>query len=143
MWNWAGRIVLRLPRVAGLNHEVSPVPIQVGAVDHILAIGIKSVPLVVEPVLEVTDEEVPVTYVEEAAGYAFPVLEAGVDGIEQLSLSILLAEDILMGPSVPVGDGLPPGSMGYEFRKFHSLFNVLPRGQLRPHDSGWQKRANW
>ena len=37
------------------------------------------------------------------------VLEAGVEGVQQFSLPVLLAEDVSMGPSVPVGDRLPPG----------------------------------
>ena len=106
---WVGRIVLRLPRVAGLNHEVPAVPIQAGAIYHVLTIGVEAVPLVVEPVFEVTDEEVLVAHAEEAAGYALAVLEAGVEGVQQFSLPVLLAEDVSMGPSVPVGDRLPPG----------------------------------
>ena len=69
--SWAGRIVLRIPRVAGLNHEVPAVPVQTSAVNHILTIGVEAIPLavepVVEPVFEVTDEEVVVAHAEEAA----------------------------------------------------------------------------
>ena len=103
-----GRIVLWLPRVARLNHEVPAVPIQARAVDHILIIGVEAVPLAVEPVLEVTDEEAFVAHAEEAVVYTLAVLEAGVDGVQQFSLPILLTEDVFMGPGVPVGDSLPP-----------------------------------
>ena len=129
-----GRIVLWLPRIAGLNHEVPAVPIQAGAVDHILIIGVEAVPLAVEPVLEVTDEEAFVAHAEEAAVYALAVLEAGVDGVQQFSLPILLTEDVFMGPGVPVGDSLPPGSAGNEFSKVHYSkrirANASPRSRL-------------
>ena len=119
--SWAGRIVLRDPRVTGLNHEVPAVPIQAGAVDHVLTIGVEAIPLAVEPVFEVTDEEVLVAHAEEAAIYALAILETGVDGVQQFPLPILLAEDVFMGPSVPVGDRLPPGGAGNELRQFHTL----------------------
>ena len=120
-----GRIVLWFPRVAGLNHEVPAVPIQAGAVNHVLTIGVEAVPLAVEPVFEVTDEEVLVAHAEEAAGYALAVLEAGVDGVQQFSLPVLLAEDVFMGPSVPVGDRLPPRGAGNEVRS-GSFFIDIP-----------------
>ena len=41
-----------------------------------------------------------------------PLLETGVDGVQQFPLPILLAEDVFMGPSVPVCDRLPPGCGG-------------------------------
>ena len=41
-----------------------------------------------------------------------------------------------MGPCVPVGDSLPPGSAGNEFSEFHSLSIFLTRGQCQPNDSG-------
>ena len=123
--SWAGRIVLRIPRVAGLNHEVPAVPVQTSAVNHILTIGVEAIPLAVEPVFEVTDEEVVVAHAEEAAVYALAVLETDVDGVQQFPLPILLAEDVFMGPSVPLGDRLPPGGAGNELCQFHSLSTFL------------------
>ena len=41
--------------------------------------------------------------------------------VQQFPLPILLAEDVFMGPSVPVGDRLPPGGAGNELRQFHTL----------------------
>ena len=79
---WIDRIVLRLPRVAGLNLEVPPVSIQAGAVNRVLTIRLEAIPLRVEPVLEITDEEVFVIHPEEAAGYALAVLESGVDSFQ-------------------------------------------------------------
>ena len=115
------RIVLWLPRVAGLNREVPAVPIQAGPVNYVLTIGVEAIALAIEPVLEVTDEEVLVADAEEVRGDALAVLEAGVDGVQQFPLTILLAEDVFMGPSVPVGDRFSPGGAGDEVRQFHSL----------------------
>ena len=117
----AHRIVLWLPSVTGLNHEVPAVPIQTGAVDHVLTIGVEAIPLAIEPVLEITDEEVFVAHAEEAAGYALAALESDGDGVQQFPLPILLAEDVFMRPSIPVGDRLPPGGAGNEICQVHSL----------------------
>ena len=77
----AGGIVLWLPHVAGLNHEVPPVPIEPGSVNHVLTLGVEAVPLVIEPVFELTDEEVLVAHPEKSTCYALAVLEASVDGV--------------------------------------------------------------
>ena len=127
---WAGWVVSWLSRVAGLNHEFATVPIQACPVDHVLTIGVEAIPLAIEPVFEVTDEEVLVADAEEAAGYTFVVLEAGVNGVQQFSLPVLLAEDVFVGPSVPVGDRLPSGGAGNEFRQFYSLSIFLTRGSV-------------
>ena len=95
----ADRIVLRLPRVAGQNYEVPAVPIQTGAVNHVLTTWVEAIPLAVEPVLEITDEEILVAHAEEAAGYAFAGLEAGIDGVQQFPLPInLMIADITDHP---------------------------------------------
>ena len=99
-------VVRWIPLVAGLDREVPAVPLGSGRVDHILAIGVEAVSMAVGPVLEVIDEEVPVTHAEEAAGYTLAVLETLVDGGQQFSLAISLAEDVFMGPGVPIGDSL-------------------------------------
>ena len=91
---------------------------QTGAVNDVLAVRVETVPLAVEPVLVVTDEEIPIAHPEEAAGHALTILEAGVDRVQQFPLPILFAEDVFMGPGVPVGDRLPPGGLGDEFRQF-------------------------
>ena len=73
-------VVLGLARVSRLNHEVAAVPIETGAVDDVLTIiRVEAVPLAIEPVLVLTNEEVLVAHAEEAAVYALTVLEAGVD----------------------------------------------------------------
>lgn len=118
-----GRIVLRHPGVSGLNHEVPTVPVQLSAVDHVLTVGVEAVPLAIESILVVANEKVIVAHTKETTVYALAILEAGVDCVQQFPLSILLAEDVLMGPGVPVRDCLPPWGVGNEFREFHSWSN--------------------
>ena len=76
-----GWVVLRLPGVAGLNHEVPAVPIQSGAVNHVLAVGVEAIPLAIEPVFEITYEEVLVPHAEKPTVNAFTVLETSVDSV--------------------------------------------------------------
>ncbi len=117
MTGWVGRLVHRPACVPGLDDVVSAVSIEAGAINYVLTIGIETVPLAVEPVIELTNEEVLVGNAEEAAVYALAVLETGVDGVQQFQLPALLAKDVFMGPSVPVGYRLSPGGVGDEFRQ--------------------------
>ena len=51
------RIVLRLTRVSGLDHKVPAVPVEVGAVQHVVDSRLQVVPVGHQPVLVVADEE--------------------------------------------------------------------------------------
>ena len=112
------RVVLEFARVARLDNEVPPVTVQVCPVQHVVlfVVEVDLVPVGHEPVLVVADEQVGVASAEEAAGDAFAGAEAGPDRLDQLALTVLAAEDILVGPRVPIRDRFPPRGAGNQFR---------------------------
>lgn len=105
-----GGVVLALPRISSLNDEITPVAIQARPVEHIVLsiVEVDSVPMGHEPVFVFADEQVGVPHAKEGAVNSLPGAETGTDQLDQLILAIFAAEDILMGPRVPVGDGFPP-----------------------------------
>ena len=95
----ARRVVLESARVARLDDEVPPVAVQACPVQHVVLFVVKvhRVPVGHEPVLVVADEQVGVASAEEAAGDALAGAEAGSYRLDQLALTVLAAEDILVG----------------------------------------------
>ena len=91
-------------RRAPVQHVVLPV------------VEVDRVPVSHEPVLVLADEQVGVASVEEPTRNPLAVAEAGTDLIEQLALTVLVAEDILMRPGVPIGDGFTPRCSTNQFQ---------------------------
>ena len=85
-----GRIVLGLPRVSPLDHEVPTIAVEAGPVEHVVDARPDGVPVGHQPVLVVADEQVGVLHAEEPAGYALPRSEPLADRLEQLPLPVLL-----------------------------------------------------
>ena len=133
---WVNRIVFGLAGVAGLNLEVPPVPVETGAIDHVFATRFQVVPVGHQPILVIVDKKVGVVHAEETAGYASTSPEPPTDCFQKLPLPVLLTEQILVGPSFPVGYRLPSGSPGNEFRQFQRHFLITlsnyPAALLQP-----------
>lgn len=61
-----------------------------------------------EPVLVVADEQVRVWPPKESTVNALPGADARTDQLDQLILSVLADEHVLVRPHVPKGEGFPP-----------------------------------
>ena len=82
------RIVLQFPSVSRLDDKVSPIPVEAGAVDDVVAPGFQVVPVLHQPVLVVPDEQVGVVQGEEVAGHSFSGPEPLADSLQQLLLPV-------------------------------------------------------
>ena len=118
------RIVLRLTRIPVLDNKVPSVPVEPGAVNHVVASGLYIVPVGHQPVFVVANEEVCVSRTEKAASHAFSGAEPLADYLEEFPLSVFFSQHVLVGPRLPVGNRLPPGSVVDQLR--NSIGVMLP-----------------
>ena len=122
------RVVLPSACIARLNDEVAPVSIQERSVQNvILSIFIVDlVPVSHEPVFVVAYEEVGVPPIKELTGNALSGPEAGTDQLNQLTLVVLAAEDVLVGPCLPVHHCFPPWGAADQLGNLQVLHDYSP-----------------
>ena len=118
----ARRIVLPAARITRLNHEVPPVAVEARAVQNLVSgIEVDVAALHHDPVLVVVEEEVWALLVEELALDTLATLDALAECGQQLLLSILLDDHVLVRPRLSVGDGLAPRCVGDELHDVRPL----------------------
>ena len=118
----ACRIVLPPAGIARLNHEVPPVTVEARAVQNVVfRVEVDVAALHHDPVLVVAEEQVRAPLVEEPALDTLATLDAIAERVQQLLLSILLDDHVLVGPRLSVGDCLAPRCVVDQFHDVRPL----------------------
>lgn len=126
------RVILTFAGITGLNDKVPTVLIQTAPVQHeFRSARINLIPVSHKPVLIVADKQVGHFVAEEIPRDSLTRLKAGNNPFEQIALIILAAEDVLVRPCVPVGDGFPPRRAADQLSESHTHISVLVSWRMK------------